>query len=93
MTADPHPVRRGRPVDAEIRRLALELREEIEASPYSKTDVTRLAGYTDASSYNHALVVLRGTKASRPVVRRLRAAFNRLVVSPPSPDAETGETR
>ena len=68
----------GRPFDAEVRDLSLELRQEILDAGLSFAEVGRAAGYISASDYHRMTQTLRGEKASRPVYDRLRSVFDKM---------------
>ena len=72
------PVKLGRPFDDETREEALALRSEILAAGLSFAEVGRAAGLISASDYHRMTQTLRGEKASRPVVRKVRAALERM---------------
>lgn len=67
---------------AEWQAKAAELRAEIQASRHSLKAVAIKAGRTTRSQREWAFRVLRGEDTSRPVVEKMRAAFDKLSAEP-----------
>ena len=78
------PAKIGRPYDAEARVIALKLRRQIDASPFSIRQLARHAGMTDVD-YRATLSALRGERAARHHVERIAAALADLTQNTPKP--------